>query len=137
MYFKKKRAIASSIASAGTGVGILSMGPFISFMENNFGWDYTMIILSALMLACVPFGILFKPIKKIKPEGPVINVEKEAPESNDDVRDHPLITEHKFFTFLTPSPLSLSQLCNQSVLSSCFGQFRFPFLCVTSVMNGP
>ena len=89
MYFKKKRAIASSIASAGTGVGILSMGPFISLTENNFGWDYTMIILSGLTLACIPCGILFKPIKKTKPEEPAINVEKEAPESNDDVRDHP------------------------------------------------
>ena len=88
MYFKKKRAIASSIASAGTGVGILSMAPFISLMDNNFGWDYTMIILSALMLACIPFGLLFKPIKETKPERPVINVEKEAPESNDDVRDY-------------------------------------------------
>ena len=48
-----------------------------------------MIILSALMLACIPFGILFKPIKKTKPERPDINVEEKAPESNDDVRDYP------------------------------------------------
>ena len=82
MYFKKKRAFASSIASSGAGVGVLCMAPVISLLYNKCGWGYTMMILSALMLTCIPFGFLFKPIKQTKAESPDINGEKKVPKSN-------------------------------------------------------
>ena len=67
-YFKKKRALASSLASCGSGVGTLIMAPIISTLDNNFGWASTMMMIGGLMLACVPLGLVFRPIenKKLK-----------------------------------------------------------------------
>ena len=67
-YFNKKRAFASSMASCGSGVGTLIMAPIISTLDTNFGWGYTMMMIGALMLACVPLGFLFKPIATNEPE---------------------------------------------------------------------
>ena len=41
-----------------------------------------MMILSTLMLTCIPFGFLFKPIKQTKAERLDINAEKKVPKSN-------------------------------------------------------
>ena len=72
-YFKKRRAFASSVASCGSGVGTLIMAPIISTLDNNFGWGYTMMMIGALMLACVPFGLLFTPIATNEPEKAVVH----------------------------------------------------------------
>ena len=67
-YFKRRRALASSIASCGSGVGTLIMAPIISTLDNKFGWNYTMMMIGALMFACVPLGLLFRPIEYKEPE---------------------------------------------------------------------
>ena len=77
-YFKKKRAFASSLASVGAGVGVLILAPTISFLEKKFGWGYTMIMLSALMLACIPFSLLFRPISNNKCARPDIQDNEET-----------------------------------------------------------
>ena len=77
-YFEKKRAFALSITSCGSGVGTLIMAPIMSTLENNFGWGYTMMMIGALMLACVPFGLLFRPIATKEPEKAVVNQDVES-----------------------------------------------------------
>ena len=62
-YFKKKRAFANGLASVGTGVGVLAMAPMVSSLEVSLGWNHTLMILGALMLACIPMSILFRPIE--------------------------------------------------------------------------
>ena len=44
------------------------MAPIVSLLEKNFGWGYTMMMIGALMLACLPLGLLFKPIANDKSE---------------------------------------------------------------------
>ena len=61
-YFQNKRALATGIASCGSGIGALVMAPIISLLDNNLGWGYSMMLLGTLMLACIPLGILFRPI---------------------------------------------------------------------------
>ena len=62
IYFNKKRAFASGVASCGSGIGTLIMAPIVTLLEQNFGWGYAMMMIGALMLVCVPLGLLFKPL---------------------------------------------------------------------------
>ncbi|KJH47564.1 hypothetical protein DICVIV_06360 [Dictyocaulus viviparus] len=85
-YFESKRAIATGIAVAGSGVGTMIM-PFITdycitsqsnhFYFGNrvgssniqddifpeFGWKYTVWILAVIVFLCALFGILYRPLK--------------------------------------------------------------------------
>ena len=61
-YFRNKRALATGIASCGSGIGALVMAPIISFLDNSFGWGHSMMLIGILVLACIPLGILFRPI---------------------------------------------------------------------------
>ena len=84
-YFEKKRAFAGSIASCGVGVGVLALAPILTLLENKFGWSYTMMILGALMLTCMPLAMSFRPLATAKSEIPEICTnEKEKVESNHD-----------------------------------------------------
>ena len=38
------------------------MAPIVTLLEKNFGWGYAMMMIGALMLVCVPLGLLFKPL---------------------------------------------------------------------------
>ena len=62
IYFNKKRAFASGVASCGSGIGTLIMAPIVTLLEKNLGWGYAMMMIGALMLVCVPLGLLFKPL---------------------------------------------------------------------------
>ena len=65
-YFDKRRAIATGIASCGAGFGTFIFTPIIHFLNENFGWSCTLMIIGALVLLCIPLGLLFKPIKDDK-----------------------------------------------------------------------
>ena len=69
-YFKKKRAFAGSLASCGIGVGVLVLAPINTLLENKFGWGYSMMILGALLLTCIPMAISFRPLAAVKSERP-------------------------------------------------------------------
>ena len=68
IYFEKKRAFAASIASCGSDIGTFLMAPLFHFLDNNFGWGYTFMMMGGFMLICVPLALLFKPISDNKPE---------------------------------------------------------------------
>ena len=74
-YFQKKRALATGIASCGSGIGAFVMAPIISLSDNNLGWGHSMMLMGSLMLACIPLGILFRPIKNENPGK--LNVQQE------------------------------------------------------------
>ena len=61
-YFRNKRALATGIASCGSGIGALVMAPIISFLEDSFGWGHSMMLIGTMVLACIPLGMLFRPI---------------------------------------------------------------------------
>ena len=64
VYFDKKRAMATGIASCGAGFGTLIFAPIINLLNENFGWSWTLMIIGALVLFCIPMSLLFKPIKE-------------------------------------------------------------------------
>ena len=62
-YFDKKRALAIGIANSGAGFGTIIMAPVIYFLDEKFGWSWTLMILGVMMLFYIPLCLLFKPIK--------------------------------------------------------------------------
>ena len=65
-YFDKKRAMAIGIASSGAGFGTLIFAPVRNLLNENFGWSWTLMLNGALVIFCIPLGLLFKPIKAKK-----------------------------------------------------------------------
>jgi len=61
-YFTTKRALATGIAVCGSGVGTFVFAPFCQFLLTKTNWQGSMLILSFLVLACVGFGSLLKPL---------------------------------------------------------------------------
>ncbi|VDK85227.1 unnamed protein product [Cylicostephanus goldi] len=61
-YFESKRAVATGIAVAGSGVGTMVM-PFVTeYFISTIGWKYTVWILAALVYTCAAFAILYRPL---------------------------------------------------------------------------
>ena len=65
-YFDKKRAFASGIASCGAGFGTFIFAPITNLLDDDYGWSWTLMIIGALVLFCIPLGLLFKPINDDK-----------------------------------------------------------------------
>ncbi|KAJ1368771.1 hypothetical protein KIN20_030048 [Parelaphostrongylus tenuis] len=62
-YFESKRAIATGIAVAGSGVGTMVMPFFTEYCVATVGWKYTVWIMAAMVLLCALFGILYRPLE--------------------------------------------------------------------------
>ncbi|CAF2558554.1 unnamed protein product [Rotaria sp. Silwood2] len=80
-YFDEKRAIANGIIStiqyctvnyvlfilglvtAGTGIGALTFGPLAHYLMGKLGWRTGMLIFAGIMLTCILFGAIMKPLK--------------------------------------------------------------------------
>jgi MFS family permease len=82
-YFKKKRDIANGkffpleldfgfnriilgLVTAGTGIGALSFGPLANFLMGKWGWKTGMLIFAGIMLTCILFGAIMRPLKAKK-----------------------------------------------------------------------
>lgn len=70
MYFERYRSLATGIAVCGSGFGTVIFSPLIDYLITEFGWRGTMVILSAIVLNCIIFGIMFRPLEppKRKPQ---------------------------------------------------------------------
>ncbi len=51
------------LVTAGTGIGALSFGPLANFLMGKFGWKVGMLIFAGIMLTCILFGAIMKPLK--------------------------------------------------------------------------
>lgn len=63
-YFEKRRAFATGIAVAGSGIGSALFAPLTDFLITTFGWRGAMVIVSGLVLNCSVFGALFRPLEQ-------------------------------------------------------------------------
>lgn len=68
MYFEKKRSLATGIAVCGSGFGTFIFAPIISKLLEQYGWRGSLLILAGMVLECVLFGALFKPLEEEKQE---------------------------------------------------------------------
>jgi len=63
IYFEKKRAFATGIAVCGSGLGTFIMAPVTKGLITQFGWQGAMLVTAGLILSCIMFGCLMRPIK--------------------------------------------------------------------------
>lgn len=67
-YFEKRRAFATGLAVCGSGVGTFLMAPFVQYLLGRYDWRGTMLVLSGVILNCICFGALFRPLQASAPE---------------------------------------------------------------------
>ncbi len=53
----------SGLVTAGTGIGALSFGPLADALMTAWGWKVGMYIFAGIMLTCILFGAIMKPLK--------------------------------------------------------------------------
>jgi membrane protein implicated in regulation of membrane protease activity len=54
------------LVTAGTGIGALSFGPLANFLMGKLGWKTGMLIFAGIMLTCILFGAIMRPLKPQK-----------------------------------------------------------------------
>ncbi|GBP31160.1 Monocarboxylate transporter 9 [Eumeta japonica] len=62
VWFEQYRSLATGIAVCGSGLGTFLFAPLTSALINNYGWRGSMAIMGAIVLNCVVFGLMFKPV---------------------------------------------------------------------------
>ena len=65
-YFKRRLSFASGVASCGGGIGTFAFAPIMQLLGDEYGWEYTMVILGLIMIFCFPLGALCKPLQTIE-----------------------------------------------------------------------
>lgn len=63
MYFEKKRSLATGIAVCGSGFGTFIFAPIITSLLSEYGWRGAMLIVAGIVLECIIFGALFRPLE--------------------------------------------------------------------------
>ncbi|KAK9498456.1 hypothetical protein O3M35_003091 [Rhynocoris fuscipes] len=64
-YFEKWRALATGISVTGSGIGTIIMGPITKNLIDHFGWRGALLIQAGIILSCVIFSALYRPLKPI------------------------------------------------------------------------
>lgn len=65
-YFEKKRSLATGIAVCGSGLGTFLFAPIISKLLSEYGWRGSILIIGGIVLECILFGALFRPLENTK-----------------------------------------------------------------------
>ncbi|UYV68248.1 hypothetical protein LAZ67_5003602 [Cordylochernes scorpioides] len=60
LYFKKKRALATSLSLSGMGIGTIIFPPFISFLLERMAWREVFLVIGCLLLTLIPYGFGLK-----------------------------------------------------------------------------
>lgn len=66
MYFTKKRAIATGIATSGSGLGVIVYPYLTESLISLYDWRNTLLIIAGLCLNATVCGALFRPLSKQK-----------------------------------------------------------------------
>ncbi len=62
-YFEKKRALANGITQSGSGIGAFLYSPLTDYLQYHFGWKGALLIMAGIVLHCIVFGALYRPIR--------------------------------------------------------------------------
>lgn len=65
-YFEKRRAFATGIAVAGSGIGTFLFAPLMEKLIETFAWRGTLLIMGGIMYNIVICGALFRPLMTAK-----------------------------------------------------------------------
>lgn len=62
-YFEKKRAFATGIAVCGSGLGTFIFAPLSKILLDEYTWRGATLIEAGIILNCIIFGFLFRPLE--------------------------------------------------------------------------
>ncbi|XP_017034882.1 monocarboxylate transporter 5 [Drosophila kikkawai] len=62
-YFEAKRSLATGIAVCGSGFGTFVFAPLTEFLIGNYGWRGALLIIGGIVLNCIIFGAMFRPLE--------------------------------------------------------------------------
>ncbi len=63
-YFEKRRALATGLAVTGSGIGTFLFPVLNQALLSHFSsWRMTLVVLSAIVLNCLPCAMLFRPLR--------------------------------------------------------------------------
>uniref|UniRef100_A0A6B2EBV1 Putative monocarboxylate transporter 12-like isoform x1 n=1 Tax=Phlebotomus kandelakii TaxID=1109342 RepID=A0A6B2EBV1_9DIPT len=66
MYFEKYRSLATGIAVCGSGLGTFIFAPLTEHLIKSYGWRGAMLIIAGIVLNCMIFGAMFRPLPEPK-----------------------------------------------------------------------
>ncbi|XP_059144215.1 uncharacterized protein LOC131931435 isoform X2 [Physella acuta] len=73
LYFNKKRAIATGIATSGSGLGTFVYAYITDMLLQHYHWRGTVLILGALLLNCMVCAMLFRPLVAKKRQAKLVD----------------------------------------------------------------
>ncbi|XP_026846740.1 monocarboxylate transporter 12 [Drosophila persimilis] len=62
-YFDSKRSLATGIAVCGSGFGTFVFAPLTEYLIGSYGWRGAMLIIGGIVLNCIIFGAMFRPLE--------------------------------------------------------------------------
>lgn len=104
-YFDKRRALATGIASCGSGVGTFLFAPLSVELINWYGWIGSMWIISGIVLNGVVCGATFAPVERSLPLK--LQTEPENERKKPKLMDWSLLKNPPFMVFCFSSFLCL------------------------------
>ena len=76
-YFdESKRALATGIATSGSGIGIVAIPLFVNYVNENFGWRHCMLILCLISPIICLVALIMLPLAKPSNDEPQVAPEK-------------------------------------------------------------
>lgn len=63
VYFEKYRSLATGIAVCGSGIGTFVFAPVTEKLIEYYGWRGAMLIMGGIILNCIIFGMMFRPLE--------------------------------------------------------------------------
>lgn len=66
-YFEAKRSLATGIAVCGSGFGTFVFAPLTEHLIGSYGWRGALLIIGGIVLNCIIFGAMFRPLEPPKP----------------------------------------------------------------------
>ena len=98
-YFEKHRALATGLASCGSGIGTFVFAPLSVLLIHTYAWKGGMLIISGVVLNGVVYAMLFRPIPAMK--------SVDGSEKNTKLLDMKLLTNPAFLIFCMSSFLCM------------------------------
>ena len=104
MYFERLRSLATGIAVCGSGLGTFIFAPLTDILIQRFGWKGALLVISVIVLGCIVFGAMFRPlvaepVAAVPEAVPMTTVQApKATGSNGNVKDaeQGLVRSHSF-----------------------------------------
>lgn len=78
IWFEKYRSLATGIAVCGSGFGTFIFAPLTELLVTSYSWRGAMLIIAGIVLNCIIFGAMFRPVPMPKRKTPIVRIEMDT-----------------------------------------------------------